>query len=293
MISLSSTTELLAEMQRAHDITLTAYALPKGAVLDALAGAAQRGAHVRVRLEGYIYKDDGTVGDANAAAVTELRHAGADVRLVHRSVDAPDPMLHLKGVVVDRALFLDDRNWPDDGGDTIVRDTFSGDAQMVCDAAAGSEDRSTPFFAVRKRDALASEARLIGEAQAGDEVIVESESFGAGNRVYAALDAAAKRGADVRLLVAGRELENNPNERDAIRQLVRDGVQARVCSDDEKFAVVRNARGWIGSTNATAAFNEPDQLDWGLRTDDEQLLTHLRSAFESRWNATLPRIKGA
>ena len=283
MISLSSTAELVAALQHAHDVTLTAYTLPEGTVLDALTGAAQRGAHVRVRLEGYIYKDDGTVGSANAHAISQLRHAGADATFVHESVDTRDPMLHLKGAVVDRALFLDDRNWPDDGGDTIVRDSFSGDGQMVEDAAAGTGDRANSFFAVRKRDALASEARLIREAQPGDEVIVESESFGADNAVYSALDDVAKRGAHVRLLVAQRELENNVAERKAIDKLVHDGVQTRDCTDDEKFAVIRGARGWVGSANASAAFNHPDQLDWGLRTDDCALLTHLCNVFESRW----------
>ena len=39
----------------------------------ALRKAAKAGAHVRVQLEGYIYKDDGGVGAANTAAITKLR----------------------------------------------------------------------------------------------------------------------------------------------------------------------------------------------------------------------------
>ncbi|MBV8637532.1 MAG: hypothetical protein JO322_05560 [Candidatus Eremiobacteraeota bacterium] len=283
MISLSSTTELVGALQHARDVTLTAYTLPQGAVLDALASAAKRGAHVRVRLEGYIYKDDGTVDAANADAIERLRGAGADAQLVHAAVDAPDPMLHLKGAVVDQSVFLDDRNWPDDGGDTIVRDDFALDAGMVRDAASGVEDRSTPFFSVRKRESLSSEARLINEAQKGDDVIIESESFGGANHVYTALDDAAKRGAHVRVLVAARELQGNANEQTAIDRLVHDGAAVRVCEADEKFAVVRESRGWLGSANATAAFDHPDQLDWGLRTDDANILTHLHAAFESRW----------
>lgn len=285
MISLSSTAELVAALQRAREVTLTAYTLPQGAVLDALASAAQRGAHVRVRLEGDIYKDDGTVGAENAGALQRLKRAGADAQLVHLTADAPDPMLHLKGAVVDRSVFLDDRNWPDDGGDTILRDDFSSDAAMVRDAASGVEDRPTSFFSVRKRDALASEARLIKEAHPGDDVIAESESFGASNRVYTALDEAAKRGARVRVLVADRELQESANEETAIDRLVRDGAEVRVCTADEKFAVVRNTRGWVGSANATAAFNHPDQLDWGLRTDDTAILSHARAVFESRWSS--------
>lgn len=289
MISLSSTTELIAALAHARDVSFIAYTLPEGPVLEALANAAKRGADVHVRLEGYIYNDDGTVGDSNARAIARLTNAGADAKLVHDGSDAPDAMLHLKGAVVDDTLFLDDRNWPDDGGDTIVRDTFSVDARMVKDAAGGTGDRPTSFFAVRKRDSLASEARLILETGANDDVIVESESFGSNNAVYSAIDAAAHRGAHVRLLVAQSDLENNPHEAASLAHLIADGVQVRVCDADEKFAVIRSARGWLGSSNATVAFSHPDQLDWGMRTDDPQVLGHLRNAFESRWAAaTLP-----
>ena len=283
MISLSSTAELVSALDHAHDVALTAYTLPSGSVLDALTGAARRGAHVQVRLEGYIYKDDGSVVSANRDAISELQGAGADAALVHDTVDAPDAMLHLKGAVVDGELFLDDRNWPDDGADTIVRDSFPRDAAMVRDAANGTGDAANGFFSARKRDALASEARLLREARAGDEVIVESESFGGRNSAYSAIDDAAKRGAHVRLLVSSRDLQNNPNERAAIAHLQADGVAARACDGDEKFTVVAGERGWLGSSNASAAFNKPDQLDWGLRTDDAKILSHLKVVFDKRW----------
>ncbi len=287
MISLSSSAELVSAMQLARDISLTAYTLPSGSVLDALTSAAKRGAHVKVRLEGYIYNDDGTVSAANTQAIEALTRAGADAQLVHEHVDAPDAMLHFKGAVIDRTLFLDDRNWPDDGADTILRDTFAPDTQMARDAASGKGDEPTRFFAVRKRDALVSEARLIREAHCGDDVIIESESFGESNAVYAAIDDAAKRGAHVRLLVSERDIRDNSNEQAALARLVADGVQAGTCDADEKFAVVGESRGWLGSANATAAFNRPDQLDWGMRTDDPAITAHVRTAFESRWSTAV------
>ncbi|HTX56349.1 MAG TPA: phospholipase D-like domain-containing protein [Candidatus Acidoferrales bacterium] len=283
MMGLSSTGELLSALQSARDVSLIAYTLPSGRVLDGLVSAAKSGARVRVRLEGYIYKDDGTVSGANAAAIAALRAAGADARLVHPDAKARDAMLHCKAALVDGTLFLDDRNWPDDGADTIVRDDFASDAQIVRDAVAGREDAPTPFFAVAKRESLASEARLLHEAHRGDDVILESESFGADNRVYAALDAAGRAGAHVRLLVSARDLQGNANERGALEKLARDGVAVRVCDDDEKFAVVEGTRGWLGSSNATAAFDHPDQIDWGARTDAPPILDHLRQAFEQRW----------
>ena len=288
MMALSSTPELLDALEHARDVSLIAYTLPKGRVLDGLTAAAKAGAHVRVRLEGYIYKDDGKVTAANAAAVAQLRAAGADATLVHRDQHAPGAMLHCKAALVDGELFLDDRNWPDDGADTIVRDDFPRDRQIVADAVAGREDAPTPFFAVAKREALAAEARLLREARGGDDVIVESESFGANNRVFRALDSLGQAGARVRLLVSARDLQGNTNEAGALRKLSGDGVTVRVCDADEKLAVVRDSRGWIGSANATAAFDHPDQLDWSARTDAASILAHLRRTFDARWKSATP-----
>ncbi len=288
MMTLSSTNELLAALAGAHDVSLIAYTLPAGRVLDELTAAAKAGTHVRVRLEGYIYKDDGSVGAANGAAIAQLRAAGADATLVHSGQNSTEAMLHCKAAVVDDQLFLDDRNWPDDGADTIVRDTFASDATIVRDAVAGKEDRPTPFFSIAKRESLASEARLLHEAHAGDQVIVESESFGANNRVYRAIEDAAHAGAHVRLLVSARDLHGNANEEGALAKLAADGVGVRVCDADEKLAVIRGTRGWLGSTNATVAFDHPDQLDWGARTDAPAIVSHLRDVFEQRWLTAQP-----
>jgi phosphatidylserine/phosphatidylglycerophosphate/cardiolipin synthase-like enzyme len=287
MMTLSSTNDLLATLDHARDVSLMAYTLPAGRVLDGLAAAAKAGARVRVRLEGRIYNDDKDVGAANVAAIAKLRAAGADAQLVHSDKNASDAMLHCKAALVDGTLFLDDRNWPDDSGDTIVRDDFSRDAQIVRDALDGIEDPATPFFSVAKRESLASEARLLYEAHAGNDVIVESESFGANNRVYKAIDNAARAGAHVRLLVNARDLQGNANEAGALKKLAVDGVAVRLCDADEKLAVADETRGWLGSANATVAFDHPDQLDWGARTDAPAIVSHLRDVFEKRWAAAV------
>jgi hypothetical protein len=288
MMTLSSTAQVVSKLENARDVSLIAYTLPPGRVLDGLTAAAKAGAHVRVRLEGYIYKDDGDVTSANAAAIARLRAAGADAALVHPDAHARDAMLHCKAALVDGTLFLDDRNWPDDGADTIVRDDFANDARIVGDAVAGHEDAPTPFFAVAKREALASEARLLNQAHQGDDVIVESESFGANNRVYTALDKLGREGAHVRVLVSARDTHGNANEQGALKKLSLDGVSVRVVDADEKLAVVNGARGWLGSANATVAFDHPDQLDWGARTDAPSILGHLRATFDARWEKAAP-----
>jgi phosphatidylserine/phosphatidylglycerophosphate/cardiolipin synthase-like enzyme len=283
MIALSNTGEVLAALRSAHDVSFTAYILPPGRMLDALAGAARSGAQVTVRLEGSPYKDDGSMTAMNGAAVDRLRAAGADASLVHETQDANAPAVHAKILAVDGALFLDDRNFPNSGADTIVRDDFPRDVQMARDAVEGRADCASRFFAVSKRESLRSEASLIAEAQRGDDVIVESESFGAHNRVFSAINAAALRGAHVRVLVNARCLLGNDPEAAAIARLRSDGVDIRSCAGDEKFAIVRGTRGWIGSANATAAFEKPDTIDWGARTDDPAIVAQERAAFEARW----------
>ena len=281
---MSSTGELVAALRGARNVRLVAYALPPGRVLDGLIQACRAGAHVRVRLEGYTFTTGGGIGATNQAAIAELRAAGADAALVHTTQDASDAMAHLKAAAVDGALFLDDRNWPSDGGDTIVRDDCVRDVAMVDDAIAGRCDPASPLFSVAKRQSLASEAHLLDAGRRGDDAIVESESFGANNCVFDALDRLAHTGSRVRLLVNGRDLKGNLRERGALARLRADGVAVRVTDGAEKFAVLDGSRGWLGSANATAAFDHPDQLDWGARTDAPSVIAHLRQAFEERWS---------
>ena len=283
MLALSTTDDVLRALRTAHEVSLLAYTLRPGRVEDALVAAAKRGARVTVRLEGQFYHDeDGTLGAANAAAIDRLSRAGADARLVNTG-NTVEPKLHAKAIVADNALYLDDRNWPDDGADTIVRDDFSHDRKIVADAVHGTGERGE-VFTMRKRDSLASEAKLLAGAHSGEDIIVESESFGGGNRVYRALEELGDSGASPRVLVATRDLEGNAHERAAIEALEKHGVRVRVIDADEKFALA-GTRGWLGSTNATPAFDRPDQLDWGARTDDPTIVERLRERFEERWKA--------
>lgn len=289
MLILSSTDQVLQAIHGAHDIALLAYTLPAGRVEDALVEAAHRGAHVTVRLQGQFVKSAAAeLSAANAAAIAALRAAGADAREVDL-VGSSDAPLHAKAVLADGALYLDDRNWPDDGQDTIVHDTFASDAASIADAVHGHGDPPSPFFAIDKRDSLTLESRLLYGARTGDDVVVESESFGKGehNKVFWALEHLASQGVHTRLLVASRDLQNNTHERDSLDELQKAGVDIRITDADEKFALVGN-RGWLGSTNASAAFDEPDQLDWGARTDQPPIVTHLRAVFEARWSGAQP-----
>jgi phosphatidylserine/phosphatidylglycerophosphate/cardiolipin synthase-like enzyme len=257
-------------------------------VLGALEAAARRGAHVKVRLEGAPYGDsDGALALHNRRIVEELERCGVDAQLrhVHPGGDSEAPV-HAKALVADDCVFLDDRNWRVD--DFVVADRDGDAVRAVVDAVEGKTQRDAPnaAFALEKRGALAREAELLRSARAGDDVAVESESFGYGNPVYAALDELGKRGLAPRLLVSAREATNE-RETKVLAKLASDGAIVRVTGGTEKFALVDD-RAWIGSANASPDFGHPDMIDWGLGTGDRDVVAAARERVEARWAAAKP-----
>ncbi len=281
MLELSSRRALFAALARARRIDLAAYALEGYRLLDALGAAAERGAEVRVSLEAAPYARDPARAAAlrarNAGIAARLRAHGVGVRL---ATGAGTP-LHLKAAVVDSAVFLDDRNWPVAGPDTIVRGTSPRDIAAARAAIAGGTS-AAGALALRKDRALVLEAELIAEAR-GDRIDCESESFSA-SPVYRALLAAARRGKHVRLLVAARELHGagGSRERVTLRTLRAAGAEIRTTCSDEKFCVTRDAA-WVGSANATGGL--PHTIDWGARMRRAADVTTLASRFETSWLA--------
>ncbi len=279
MLTLSSQAQLLHALDRAKGVTLVAYLLPRGAVFEALAAAARRGARVSVRLEGKPYYDArGGVHQLNATAVAELARDGADARLVDEN--GTGPSFHAKAAVIDGTLYLDDVNFSHGTSGTILRDSTDSDAKMLCDAIERRSDPPSKTFALRKGDALTLEAALLVKARAKDDVIVESESIGGGSTIYSKLERLGRAGRAPRLLVSRQALSDK--ERRALAHLANAGVQVRVCGSNEKFALTGN-RAWVGSANATSSYYDADQLDWGARTGSATIVSDLRSRFESRW----------
>lgn len=257
MLQLSSTQQLLAALSHAREIDAEAYTL-HGPVLHALEGAARRGAHVVVRLEGHPYGDpNGSLARENGRLVAQLRGAGADAQLRHP--------LHAKAIAVDSLLYLDDRNWSP--RDLVLRDD---------DLADGA---SIPAI---KHEALAAEAELLRGARAADGIVVESESFGCCNAVYSALAELGRAGASPRLLICANELHNNGRERKTLDHLACDGVRIRICKDSDKLAVAGD-RAWCGSANATVAFGESDMPDWGVCTREHAIVNAVRERIETQW----------
>jgi phosphatidylserine/phosphatidylglycerophosphate/cardiolipin synthase-like enzyme len=257
MVALSSTGEALAALGRARQIDVRAYTL-HGPVLRAVEAAVRRGAEVSVHLADRPYKDaKGHLESENQRLANELRAQGATVSLEH--------LLHAKTLAIDGTLFLDGKNWWP--GDLVLRDDDSADAVTI------------PTI---KDQALAQEDRLLAGALLADDAIVESESFGAHNVVYSDLEKLALGGAAPRLLVSEDDLRADPREHQVIERLVEDGVRVRVCRDSEKLAVAGDGA-WLGSANATMAAPIADSTDWGLCTNDSQIVAAVRARLEAQW----------
>ncbi|HEY3675599.1 MAG TPA: hypothetical protein VGK84_06365 [Candidatus Tumulicola sp.] len=278
MVRLSSGTAALAAVGKGRDIAVIGYTIQSRPMLDALEGAARRGARVTVRLEGQPYDDPrGSFAGHNRNLATSLRRNGVRVHLTRGAADGP---MHAKALAVDGKLYLDDRNWA--RGDLILRDDDPADAAAVRATASGRAADGRPEFALRKRQALRLEARMLQKAATGDRVTVETETFGTSNAVCRALDELGKRGGHPRLLVQRRPLASNPRERAALARLVRDGVEVRTTDDTEKFAVC-GSRAWIGSANASPAFGDPDIIDWGACTRNRTVVASVAARLAERW----------
>jgi hypothetical protein len=296
VIALCDRPAVLGAIDRARAVSLAAYILPPS-VTAHLAAAARRGARVELALTRYpvgaTQAERWALADANRAAVEAVRRAGG-----HAVLASPRDPLHLKGVLIDRrTAFLDDRNWADDGAQTIVRDDDPADVAVVRAALERRPAGNAHLQTVKPRS-LALERSAIAAAGA-EPLEVESESFGIGP-IYDELVLRAAAKAPTRLLVAQRELAEararaavpgarTPSELRALDRLAGAGVEVRVTAAAEKMAV-GPARAWVGSSNATRDWGSTArQLDWGMCVP-AGLIGALRARFAQTWSAALPYV---
>lgn len=282
MLSLSSTPDMLAAMRGAKDITFSAYFIqPKGAVERTLEEAANRGAHVTVRLNGYFFGSRSDMLAGNKQAVRTLKTLGANAKIVHCN-DGDGPLMHLKAAVCDGVAFLDDRNWTQ-SGDTVVRDDERSDVEAIR-RAASYVPASCDGVKLDKAGALADEAALVRGSR-GKRVSVAVESISVKGILYSALLRLARAGFRAHLLISKYGL--NGKYRQAAQRLQQHGVFVRVAATDEKFAVV-GKRAWIGSANGTSSHPHGDQFEWSVRTKSPAIVRTLQSRFNSEWSAAVP-----
>lgn len=282
MIAVSSTAAVLDAIRNAREVTFCSYVLPHGAVERALERAAQRGAHVTVRLEGYFYGGGSHMRGDNEWAVRRLRALGADAAIVHRA-GGNGAAVHLKAAVCDHTAFLDDCNWRGDGRETILREDGRKAAGAIRTAALGQDGISHTGIALNKTDALAAETAVFPRG-VRTSVDVEAESIGL-STVYSALKRLAQRGARCRLLVSKFGVRGKYGHLAAL--LAQAGVRVRVAGSDEKIAV-SGTRAWVGSANPTSTYLDGDQLDWGIGTRDAALVRALQARFNANWKTSEP-----
>jgi hypothetical protein len=267
----------------ATSVSLSAYVLERGnPVVRALESAADRGASVRVALDGAPVgpsrRGDDGIARTNAATAADLRRHGVDVRVTGAAAAAQ----HLKAAVVDGHAYLDDRNWTP--SDDLVETGDAADVACVAAAIDGSP-LSTPDLALTKAEAIAREAQTIANGS-GDRVDCASESFGA-SVVSVALARRAAAGAHVRLVVSDRALRGaSENERHALARLAEAGVELRAGASTDKLCVA-GTQAWLGSANPTFS-PPPPMLDWGLATTDPGLVTRAGATFARDWDAARP-----
>lgn len=268
-LALSSVRAVLARIATAHDVAFGSYVLPRGAVRDALAAAASRGAHVAVTLQADPYRNP-FGARANAQAARLLAKAGAAVLMLPRD-RAP---FHLKAALCDGVAYLDDRNWTKRGPETVVADDGARDVVLMRDALA-ARGGTHAALATRKDDALRREVDLV-ESAGRAAVVVETERA-ATSPLIRALERHALAGAPTTLVV-GRTSRHSAREAGALAALAAAGVDVREGGRNEKLALV-GARAWIGSANATGASGRSaGQLDWGLLTRNAALVSAVRTA---------------
>jgi phosphatidylserine/phosphatidylglycerophosphate/cardiolipin synthase-like enzyme len=283
MVSLSSTADMLRAVRSARNITFSAYVLRPGPVEQALEAAAKRGAHVRVRLDGYLWGGTKSMSASNRQSVRALRAAGADARLVHRE-DGDGPGLHIKAAVCDGVAFLDDCNW-NLAGDTVLRDTAQSHVSAVRRAALQRDVAPAGSLSLTKADALQSEAAALERARSKN-LEVETESLHV-SAVSGALRRLAQQGMRCRVLVSERALRSDRKMQREIASLERAGVDVRATRSSEKFAIAGD-RVCIGSADATSTNHDADRIEWCIRTAKPSIVRELKARFAERWRASTP-----
>jgi len=278
MLQLARPGDVLSAVARAHSIVASAYLLAPGPLLRALEDAAERGARVIVRLEAEPHDDSrGPLAKLNRRTARDLRRAGADAR-VHA-------LTHLKAVVCDGAVYLDDRNFAVHGDQIVLRDGSSSAARAVIDAVAGRHHPALRNFWTSKSDALAAEGRLLDGAAAAHAVDVETESFSWNGPVYGKLKRLAQRGVRCRLIVDARMLRGDAKEARALARLQDAGVQVRAGNCDAKGAIVDAKMAWTGSANCTSPYYDGAQTEWAVRTRSRPIVRALQSQFDAHWRS--------
>jgi hypothetical protein len=250
-------------IDQAQVVTVAAYTLnSRSAMLGHLQAAGGRGAHVALVLTGDGMGYALSANRSIAACATNSPDAGAchGSRLPFKVLLTNEP-LHMKCAVVDGStVYVSDENFSSRG--LVLQ--LPGRYGLAVERAALGDPHDDGSLTVTKGSSLAAEAALIDGAK--QSVTLTTESFGANNPVYDALQRAVARHVRVRIGVNGREAHQ-----DAIASFPLNTVTE--LTTDEKLALIDNSRAWIGSSNANQGVM--GQVDFGYSTTDPQLVQQI------------------
>ena len=279
--SIVSDSEFVNALKGAQNsVDMSSYLMPKGPVLDALVNAAKHGAQVHLTLAGDSFANSmPDIKKANDYAAMVLRKAGATVDFNTGQGGTP---LHMKACVIDgQTGYLNERNWPNDGKDDIVKITDPQDLKVV-QAGVGQKAATSAHLSSDKDTALQMEADTI--AKGSGPLRVETESFGPG-KVADAIMARAKAGDNVELIVVKSDV--GAQSLAELQALAKAGVAIRLNegTGGEKMAL-QAGQGWVGSANATEG--RPHTIDWGMQTTNQSTLSQLSTHFNDQWSNSTP-----
>lgn len=169
----------------------------------------------------------------------------------------PYPM-HAKVLMIgNRAVVLTDENDAEGGYYYAIPVPI---APPLLSAILHGGCQSIAYITCDKTDALHLESHII--AQAKSSIVLSTESFSSGNAVSDALVAALRRRVHVSIVVAAREYQSTPREREFLKHLQGLGAKVSISQHDHKYLIVDGSVRWAGSANASAGLG--NQIEWSL-----------------------------
>jgi hypothetical protein len=247
---ITSYDEAYDAIQRAKWVEMTAYTLvPQSAIVRLLEAKARNHAYVKLALtgDGFDY-----ALQQNQQVANLLHPAGVHVILTSYP-------LHMKLLFTPSATFVTDTNFTRRG--LYIR--LNREERAAAAKALLGQDAYAGGFTTTKGRSLSVEAAMLNEGFG--PLSVETESFGAHNPVYDALEHALASHRGVLLVVNSNDARHNESEHAAISRLESLGARVVYSTASEKIAS-NGSHCWVGSSNSSPQLF--DQVDFGLRIDD-------------------------
>jgi hypothetical protein len=263
---------------------------PNSTMVQRLKEASRSGATVSVGIEAPMTIDD---THASRKMRKDTAETASDLALNGVNVHWIAPA-HVAVAIFDDALYVCNHDWPAEIPDNqfVMRDTIRYHRALVEQAftdfvhAPSHDDR----LWMRKGLALDAEAGIIA-ARTSAEVDVMTSMLDAKTLVYQAIQQRAKDDDRPRLLISSSVYRVSADERSAIAELQREGVEVRLGEPQENVAI-DGYNVWYGSEPATIAdikwsdIHRPP-LDIAFAVQSPDLAGRVHADFVRAWEAAI------